>query len=500
MRLPASLVFAAVLWSMPAGADVLRIGLQADPSTLDPAQSAAFVDRVVMAAVCDKLIEVDARLAYVPQLATEWSWAPDGLSLTMKLRAGVVFHDGEPLDAEAVRFNIERFKTAPYSRRKSEIAPVKSVAVIDPLTVLFELSEPYAPLLAQLADRAGMMVSPKAARELGDKLGVRPVCAGPYRLAEWVPQDRLVFEKFGRYWNAAAVQIDRVVYLPIPDDTVRLTNLRAGAFQLSERIAPSDLGTVRGDPHLKLYDSISVGYRVLSINTNKGDAARTPLGGSAKLREAFELSIDRAILNQVAFDGAFTPTNQPEAPGTAFYAAAFPVPVRDLARAKALVAESGGGRVPVNLMIGSDPLDSRVAQIIQAMAGEAGFEVRITVTEAATLLSRITAGTYEMALLIWSGRADPDANVAVWVACDGFINWGKYCDPKLDDILRRARRSTDVAERKRLYAAAAAIYLPARPYLFLYHLKWFWGASAKLSGIVPHPDGIIRLQGLRLSN
>jgi peptide/nickel transport system substrate-binding protein len=372
--------------------------------------------------------------------------------------------------------------------------------VIDPLTVRLDLSEPYAPLLAQLSDRAGMMVSPKAARELGDRLGVRPVCAGPYRLAEWVPQDRLVFEKFDRYWNAAAVRIDRVVYLPIPDDTVRLTNLRAGAFQLSERIAPSDLGTVRGDPNLKLYDSISVGYRVLSINTNKGEAAKTPLGTNPKLREAFELSIDRAILNQVAFDGAFTPTNQPEAPGTAFHAAAFPVPSRDLARAKTLVAESGGGRVPVNLVIGSDPLDSRVAQIIQAMAGEAGFDVKITVTEAATLLSRITAGNYEMALLIWSGRADPDANVAIWVACDGFINWGKYCDPKLDDILRRARQSTDAAERKRLYAEAAAIYLPARPYLFLYHLKWFWGASAKLSGIVPHPDGIIRLQGLRLGN
>jgi peptide/nickel transport system substrate-binding protein len=498
MRLRAFIVLAAVLWSMPAGADVLRIGLQADPSTLDPAQSAAFVDRVVMAAVCDKLIEVDAKLAYVPQLATEWSWAPDGLSLTMKLRASVTFHDGEPLDAEAVRFNIERDKTASYSRRKSELAPVKTVTVVDPLTVRFDLSEPYAPLLAQLADRAGMMVSPKAARELGDKLGVRPVCAGPYRLAEWVAQDRLVFEKFERYWNKAAVAIDRVIYLPIPDDTVRLTNLRAGAFQLSERIAPSDLGTVRGDPHLKLYDSISVGYRVLSINTNKGEAAKTPLGSNAKLREAFELSIDRAILNQVAFDGAFTPTNQPEAPGTAFYAAAFPVPGRDLARAKALVAESG--RVPVNLMIGSDPLDGRVAQIIQAMAGEAGFDVKITVTEAATLLSRITAGNYEMALLIWSGRADPDANVAVWVACDGFINWGKYCDAKLDEILRRARQSTDVAERKRLYAEAAAIYLPARPSLCLYHLKWFWGASAKLSGIVPHPDGIIRLQGLRLSN
>jgi peptide/nickel transport system substrate-binding protein len=448
--------------------------------------------------VCDKLVELDARLSYVPQLATAWQWSADGLALTLKLRAGVVFHDGEAFDAEAVRFNLDRYKTASYSRRQSELKPIKAITVVDPMTVRLELSEPYAPLMAQLADRAGMMVSPKAARELADRLGTRPVCAGPYRLTEWVKQDRIVFDKFERYWNASAVRIDRVIYLPIPDDTVRLTNLRAGSLQLSERVAPTDLATVRGDSRLKLYDSPSVGYRVLSINTDNGEAARTPLGTNPKLREAFELAIDRAVINQVAFDGAFIPSNQPEAPGTPFHAAAFPLPARDLARARALVAESGLPRVPVNLMIGADPLDARVAQIIQAMAGEAGFDVKITVLEAATLLSRLTSGTYEVALLIWSGRADPDANISIWLACDGFVNWGKYCDPKLDDILRRARALTEPSERARLYGEAASIYLAARPYLFLYHLKWFWGASAKLSGVVPHPDGIIRLQGVSL--
>ena len=217
--LRASLVFAFLACASPAQAQTLRIGLQADPATLDPAQSAAFVDRVVMAATCDKLIELDASLNYVPQLATAWSWSADALSLTLTLRAGVTFHDGEPLDAEAVKFNIERFKTASYSRRAAELKPVKALMVVDPLTVRFDLSEPYAPLLAQLADRAGMMVSPKAARELGEKLGSRPVCAGPYRLTEWVAQDRIVFDKFEGYWYAAAIAIPRVVYLPIPDDT-----------------------------------------------------------------------------------------------------------------------------------------------------------------------------------------------------------------------------------------------------------------------------------------
>src|SRR5256885_8474630 len=213
----ASLILALLACASPVRARTLRIGLQGDPATLDPAHSAAFVDRVVMAATCDKLIELNDKLSYVPQLATGWSWAADALSLTLTLRAGVTFHDGEPLDAEAVKFNLERFKSAPYSRRVSELKPVKAVTVVDPLTVPLDLSQPYAPLLAQLADRAGMMVSPKAARELGEKLGTRPVCAGPYRLAEWVAQDRIVFDRFAHYWNAAAVQIGRVVYLPIPD-------------------------------------------------------------------------------------------------------------------------------------------------------------------------------------------------------------------------------------------------------------------------------------------
>jgi peptide/nickel transport system substrate-binding protein len=417
----------------------------------------------------------------------------------MKLRPGIVFHDGEPLDAEAVRFNIERNKTAPYSRRQSELKPVKQLTVLDPMTVRFELSEPYAPLMAQLADRAGMLVSPKAARELGEKLTTRPVCAGPYKFVEWVPQDRIVFERFDRYWNAGAIQIDRVTYLPVPDDTVRLANLRSGGFQLTERIAPTDIATVRGDSRIQLFESPSVAYRVLSINVS-GEAAKTPLGHDPKLREAFELALDRTVINQVAFDGLFIPSNQPEAPGTPYYAKNFPVPARDLERAKRLVAESGVQRVPVTLLISTDPLDNRVAQIIQAMAGEAGFDLKINVVESGTLLGRLKSGTYEVSLLIWSGRSDPDANISIWVACDGFVNWGKYCDPKLDEILRRARSTTNEAERAKLYADAAAIYLAARPYLFMYHLKWFWGASRKLTGFVPHPDGIIRLQGLKLAD
>lgn len=162
----------------------LRVGMQDDPDVLDPARSGTFAGRIVFAAACDKLIDLDPSLAFVPQLATSWAWAPDGLSLTLTLRDGVRFQDGATLDAEAVRANLDRYRAAPESVRKTELKSVETVEVVDPLTVRLSLAHPDAPLLAVLADRAGMMLSP---RSLAD--GARPelpVCAGPFRIVRRV--------------------------------------------------------------------------------------------------------------------------------------------------------------------------------------------------------------------------------------------------------------------------------------------------------------------------
>ena len=113
------------------------------------------------------------------------------------------FHDGEPLNAEAVKFNIERHINTPGSFRKTEIGQITSVDVLNDLTVRFNLSEPLVPLLAALTDRSGMMISPKAAKALGDKFGLEPVCAGPYRFVERVAQGKIVLERFADYWDKA---------------------------------------------------------------------------------------------------------------------------------------------------------------------------------------------------------------------------------------------------------------------------------------------------------
>jgi peptide/nickel transport system substrate-binding protein len=211
-----------------ASAQTLRIGLQEDPDTLDGAKNWSFVGRVVMTSICDKLVDIAPDASIVPMLATRWTTAEDGKTITFELRSGVKFHDGEKFDAAAVKFSLDRALTLPDSRRKSEISAISSVEVVDELTVKINLSNPFSPLLAQFADRAGIMVSPKAVAALGDQFGNRPVCAGPYKFVERVAQDRIVLEKFADYWDKDHYFMQRVVFLPMPDATVRFANLRSG--------------------------------------------------------------------------------------------------------------------------------------------------------------------------------------------------------------------------------------------------------------------------------
>src|SRR5206468_11178267 len=125
---------------------------------------------------------------------------------------------------------------------------VDQVEVVDPMAIRLLLKQPFSPLLAQLTDRAGMMVSPKAAEATGDKFGLKPVCAGPYRFVERVQQDRIVVEKFADYWNKDQVFIDKITYLPVVDGTVRLANLKSGGLELMERVLATDIKSVRDNP------------------------------------------------------------------------------------------------------------------------------------------------------------------------------------------------------------------------------------------------------------
>lgn len=475
----------------------LRIGLQEDPDVLDPDQSRTFVGRIVYASLCDKLVDISPDLEIIPMLATGWEWNADSTELTMTLRDGVTFHDGEPFNAEAVAANLDRSKNLEESRRKSELTSIETWEVIDDTTIKINLSAPDATLLSQLADRAGMMISPKAAAEAGADFGLNPVCSGPFVFKERIEQDRIVLERFADYWDADSINFDTVTFLPIPDTTVRLANLRAGDLDMIERLAATDVASVRDDAELKMEQATSLGYEGITINIGNGDRANNPLGQSKLVRQALSLAIDRNALNQVVFEGAFAPGNQPFAPTSPWYNADFPVPERDIEAAKALMAEAGhADGITIEVQVANNPVQTQVMQVIQAMAGEAGIIIELAAKEFATLLSEQTAGNYTASQVGWSGRVDPDGNVHQFLTTDGGINDSKYANPEMDRLLNEARVSNDPAVRKESYDAAVAIQLEDLPIVYLYHPTWIWALDQKVEGFVPYPDGMIRLQGV----
>jgi peptide/nickel transport system substrate-binding protein len=497
-RIRCLLTVVACLLAGGASAQTLRIGLAEDPDVLDPTLARSFVGRIVFASLCDKLFDIDEKLNIVPQLATGYEWSADHKALTIKLRQGVTFHDGEKMDAAAVKYSLERHKTMAGSNRRGELAPLASVDVVDPATVRLNLSAPFSPLLAQLADRAGMIVSPKAAEAAGDKFGAKPVCAGPFHFVERVAQDRIVLERYANYWDKGAVHFDRVVFLPIPDPTVRLANLRSGQLDFVERLAASDVPQVKSDARFKLTKITEIGYQGITINVGKSDLAqKNPLGRDPRVREAFELALDRDGIVQVAMDGEADPGNQWVAPSNSFYAKSAPIPTRDVERAKALLKEAGVTNPSFTLMTATTGDAQRIAQVVQAMAREAGFDVKIQSTEFATSLDMADKGQFEAYVLAWSGRADPDGNIFSFDACKQPLNYAGYCKPEVDDLLKRSRTTLDPAERRKLYADIAAIVLKDRPIVYLYHRHWLWAYTSKLDGLQAIPDGLVRVKGSR---
>jgi peptide/nickel transport system substrate-binding protein len=313
-----------------------------------------------------------------------------------------------------------------------------------------------------------------------------------------VQQDRIVFEKFADYWNKDNIHIDRIVYLPLVDATVRLANLKSGGLDLIERVLATDIKDVRADSRIKLSTALELGYLGLTININN-DKNKGPLSQSDKVRQALDLSIDREAINQVVFNGEFTPGNQWVSPEHPYYQKAFPIQKRDVAKAKALLKESGAALpVSVDLMVPKGPENEAVAQVLQSMAAEAGFDLKIRLIEFATSFKQAQAGEFQAFLIGWSGRIDPDGNSYVFLHANAPQNDGKYSNPDADKALEDARLVTDPAQRKAIYEKLTRIVLADEPLIYLYHRKLLIAHTTRLEGYKQMPDGLVRVIGLKL--
>ena len=478
----------------------LRIGLAEDPDVLDPTRARTFVGRIVFAGLCDKLFDLDEKLNIVPQLATSYKWSADNKSLELKLRSGVTFHDGEKLDAAAVKYNLLRHKEMKGSNRRGELAVMSSVDFVDPATVRINLAAPFAPLLAVLTDRSGMMVSPKAAEAAGEKFAANPVCSGPFKFVERVAQDRIVLERYPGYWNKGEIHFDRIVYQPIVDATVRLANLRSGQLDFIERVGAADIPALEKDSRFKVAKIVEIGYQGITINVAKSDLAqKNPLGKDARVREALELSLDRDAIVKVVMEGEAQPGNQWVAPSNQYYGKSARIPKRDVARAKQLLKDAGVPNPSFTLMVATTSDAQKIGQVVQAMAKDAGFDIKIQSTEFATSLNLADKGQFDAYVLAWSGRPDPDGNLHTMLACKGPTNYAGYCKDDVEALITQSRTTLDTESRAATYDKIAQQVQKDRPIIYLYHRHWLWAHTNKLSGLRTVPDGMVRVQGLKMN-
>ena len=494
----------------PGGSDAavtkggaLVLALAEDPDVLDPSLGRTLVGREVFINMCEKLYDVDEGLKIVPQLAAALpQTSPDGLSVTIALRKDVKFNDGTPFDATAVKTSLDRHIGIKGSARKSELAAVAGVAVVDPATVKLTLKQPFAPLTGQLADRAGMVMSPAQLTKLGEDFGSSPVCVGPFSFVSRQAGNSIALKKSTEYYDAAKVNLDTITYRVITDANVRLANVRSGDVQVSERISATDIDKIKSDQSVKLVTGEPLGYQGVSINIGNtagvGEPAgkvTTPLGTNADLRKAFELSLDREVINKVVFAGQYVPGCYPLPPGNPFLDASLTCTGRDLDEAKKLIAASGApSPVPVELMIGTSPENLRIGQVIQSLAKEAGFDVRIKSTEFASALDASDAGKYEAFQVGWSGRVDPDGNINDFLASGGARNISGLSDPAVDKALAASRASSVMEERKQAFTEALKLAAEQRPIIYLYHQRNFLVSTPKVAGIDFYADGLPRLK------
>jgi peptide/nickel transport system substrate-binding protein len=498
----------ALLALAPGTADAQKkqivVGLNQDPDLLDPTLARTYVGRIIFSHICEKLYEIDDKLQIVPELAAALpQYADGGRTMTIKLRSGVKFNDGTPMTAESVKLSLDRHRTLKGSNRRSELASVETVEVVDPSTIRLRLKAPAAQLLSQLTDRAGMPVSPAAVQKLGDNFGTAPVCVGPWQFVERVAQDRIVVQKSPHYFDQAAAKFDRIVFKIIPDDNVRLANLRSGDIDITHQVTPTDAAALKREGRFEVSSVTGLGYNSITINlhnktgkTNPPGDLGTPLANDPRVREALELSLDREAIMQVVYDGQYTSGCTPIPPISPFFDTSRKCPTRDVARAKKLLADAGhAGGYSFEMVVINNPQQRRVGEVIQQMAKEAGFTITLRPQEFASALNDNDAGKHQVFLIGWSGRVDPDGNIHMNQTCKGPLNATLACDERVDALLDKAREVSDVNQRRGMYREAIDLLAARRNIIYIYHPHYIAAHAKSLKGYKAVPDGLIRLKG-----
>ena len=479
----------------------ITFALENDVSNLDPMLSSLFVDRNIHYAMYDSLVRVTPKGDIIPWLADKWETSADGKTVTFTLRTDVKFHDGTAFDAEAVKWNIERYKTTANSQRTGDLSSVDTVTVVDPKTVKFNLKSAFAPLLGALVDRAGMMVSKAVQTALGADFTLKPFKAGtgPFILTEAVKGDHYTLEKNPNWWGkdtdgSKLPYLDKITVRPIVDPDVRLTNLRTGNAQVINGISGKDVPAIKADSTLTYQEVGSFAWDSMIPNETAGF-----IFNEKRYVKAVAMAIDREeLLQKGPAQGVGLVGWGPISPAHFAYDPNFkPWPKADPDGAKKLVAEVGRGPLKFELLVQSGSAATlQSAQLIQAQLAKADIVADIKTQLFNDIVTLQQAKKHTgMTLVGWSGRLDPDGNTYDFVVAGKPNNDSGYTNAKVDDLMNQQRAESDVAKRKTLLQQAQQIYVvedPARVWLG-------FGVSPivtvkNLLGFTAYPDRIPRFQ------
>jgi peptide/nickel transport system substrate-binding protein len=475
----------------PKMGGTLKVAQETEINTLDPNLSGLVVEREIYYNMYESLLGIDAKLNFVPGLATKWEFSDDK-TLVFTLRKDVKFQDGTNFDADAVKYNLDRYMTStdPAAARKSDLASVQSVEVRDPSTVVLHLKRADATLLAVLVDRAGMMLSPTAIKSLGAKLTTAPTGAGtgPFEFVEWKRDDHLTLKKNANYWrkDKAGHQLpylDEVIYRPITDLNATLAALKTGDVDMSRVVAGKDVAAVQADSTLVYKNTTSLGYGGFELNHS-----RPPFNDPAKAK-AVAMAVDRAqILKNVAFGvgtvsyGPITSASWAYDSGQKIFDKADPDKAKSTATGFSFTLKTANTQDAI-----------QTGQLIQAQLAKAGITVNLLPEEFGKLtLETRVQHDFDAALSGWSGRIDPDGNMYAFYHTGGSFNDGLYSNPQVDQLLEQGRSTIDQAKRKQIYQDAQRIIVGDAAYVFTTNPAVPQITSKKVQGFTLIPDGINR--------
>ena len=440
-------------WASPSFAQQAKAGghltaaVVLETASLDPifGNAPGPSDRNIYNLYVENLVYHAADGSFQPMLAESWELAADGKSVTFKIRPGVKFSDDTPLDAEAVKFNLDRVMDPQVDARARQFTgDFESTDVIDEMTVRLNLKQPSGPILAILAEEAGSIVSPTAVKERGEDFARNPVGTGPFVIKSW-SSGVVEAERFDGYWGEKAL-LDQITVRVINNTAVKIVEAKAGSVQLADAIQVKDFAEVEGDENLALLD-MPLAITAYMVFNNQ----RSPFKENAELRKALALSLNReAIKKAVSGDlgGVLTAFEPPQAWD---WDESLTGHKYDPDAAREAYEKSGFTGQLSMLCIQRDP-DTLIAQLAQSMFKQAGIDVKIEVIERSAWVPKILAYDYDISLVrAQAPLSDPDLIFSTFFGRSAAQDFAGIRNPEIWDLVDKARSLSDQAERKKIY-------------------------------------------------